>query len=189
MTDGNLQPKGTERKFPFRSVTLFRLHSVPFRFAEKASSSSSFLSTAFSGNRCKIGFKEGPPPFDIRAKTESSVFRFMSFDDSFFDFDVDISLASFCDDSALKKDSGDFDTKPFLFLDEENLLFALISFRDNCKAERAVFSTIGRFPIPTSTFCFLSSSLSDSPLAALPSFKIMSILSKTLKHSSSESAG
>uniref|UniRef100_A0A915J4F8 Uncharacterized protein n=1 Tax=Romanomermis culicivorax TaxID=13658 RepID=A0A915J4F8_ROMCU len=31
MTDGNLQQNPTERKFPFRSVTLCRLHSVPFR--------------------------------------------------------------------------------------------------------------------------------------------------------------
>uniref|UniRef100_A0A915J8E1 Uncharacterized protein n=1 Tax=Romanomermis culicivorax TaxID=13658 RepID=A0A915J8E1_ROMCU len=31
MTDGNLQPNPTEQKFPFRSVTLCRLYSVPFR--------------------------------------------------------------------------------------------------------------------------------------------------------------
>uniref|UniRef100_A0A915IFI7 Uncharacterized protein n=1 Tax=Romanomermis culicivorax TaxID=13658 RepID=A0A915IFI7_ROMCU len=31
MTDSNLQPNQTERKFPFRLVTLCRLHSVPFR--------------------------------------------------------------------------------------------------------------------------------------------------------------
>uniref|UniRef100_A0A915J3D1 Uncharacterized protein n=1 Tax=Romanomermis culicivorax TaxID=13658 RepID=A0A915J3D1_ROMCU len=30
-TNGNLQPNRTERKFPFRSVTLCRLHPVPFR--------------------------------------------------------------------------------------------------------------------------------------------------------------
>uniref|UniRef100_A0A915JWW5 Uncharacterized protein n=1 Tax=Romanomermis culicivorax TaxID=13658 RepID=A0A915JWW5_ROMCU len=30
-TDGNLQPNRTERKFPFGSVMLCRLHSVPFR--------------------------------------------------------------------------------------------------------------------------------------------------------------
>uniref|UniRef100_A0A915KMD1 Uncharacterized protein n=1 Tax=Romanomermis culicivorax TaxID=13658 RepID=A0A915KMD1_ROMCU len=37
MTDSNLQPNRTEQKFPFPSVTLCRLHSVPFRSAEKAS--------------------------------------------------------------------------------------------------------------------------------------------------------
>uniref|UniRef100_A0A915J9C9 Uncharacterized protein n=1 Tax=Romanomermis culicivorax TaxID=13658 RepID=A0A915J9C9_ROMCU len=36
MTDSNLQPNRTEQKFPFPSVTLCRLHSVPFRSAEKA---------------------------------------------------------------------------------------------------------------------------------------------------------
>uniref|UniRef100_A0A915JWE6 SAM domain-containing protein n=1 Tax=Romanomermis culicivorax TaxID=13658 RepID=A0A915JWE6_ROMCU len=35
MTDGNLLSNRMERKFPFRLVTLCRLHSVPFRFAEK----------------------------------------------------------------------------------------------------------------------------------------------------------
>uniref|UniRef100_A0A915KY10 Uncharacterized protein n=1 Tax=Romanomermis culicivorax TaxID=13658 RepID=A0A915KY10_ROMCU len=31
MTDGNIQPNRMELKFPFRSVTLCRLHSVPSR--------------------------------------------------------------------------------------------------------------------------------------------------------------
>uniref|UniRef100_A0A915KDW9 Uncharacterized protein n=1 Tax=Romanomermis culicivorax TaxID=13658 RepID=A0A915KDW9_ROMCU len=31
MADGNLQHNRTEQKFPFCSVTLCRLHSVPFR--------------------------------------------------------------------------------------------------------------------------------------------------------------
>uniref|UniRef100_A0A915HJ22 Uncharacterized protein n=1 Tax=Romanomermis culicivorax TaxID=13658 RepID=A0A915HJ22_ROMCU len=35
MTDGNLQLNRTERKFPFNSVTLCRLHSVPFRCVRK----------------------------------------------------------------------------------------------------------------------------------------------------------
>uniref|UniRef100_A0A915KCL5 Uncharacterized protein n=1 Tax=Romanomermis culicivorax TaxID=13658 RepID=A0A915KCL5_ROMCU len=30
MTDGDLEPNPTERKFPFRLVTLCRLPSIPF---------------------------------------------------------------------------------------------------------------------------------------------------------------
>uniref|UniRef100_A0A915KB65 Uncharacterized protein n=1 Tax=Romanomermis culicivorax TaxID=13658 RepID=A0A915KB65_ROMCU len=44
VTDGNPQPNRTERKFPFRSVTLCRLHSIPFRSAEKGECRFSFQS-------------------------------------------------------------------------------------------------------------------------------------------------
>uniref|UniRef100_A0A915KQP9 Uncharacterized protein n=1 Tax=Romanomermis culicivorax TaxID=13658 RepID=A0A915KQP9_ROMCU len=43
MTDGNLQPNRTERKFLFRSEMLCRLHSVPFGSAEKSKFNNFFV--------------------------------------------------------------------------------------------------------------------------------------------------